>query len=176
MNMKVWVRIICLVLCLTVMIPCVSALGETTKVAAYLLRLREKPSTEAKVLDAFPRGTKVTILRKGDNWTKVRVSGQVGYMMTSLLAYGKKKAAEESKKTSKDDDKKSSVSSGITAYVVKGVRLNLRAEPSTESEILGSYRGGTSVTILKKGKYWCRVEVNGLTGYMGTDYLTTDKE
>ena len=50
---SVWIkRLLCLLLCLAVLLPCASALGETTKVATYLLRLREKPSTSAKVLDA----------------------------------------------------------------------------------------------------------------------------
>ena len=70
MKSKFWIRLVCLILCLTVLLPCVSALAETTKVATYMLRLREKPSTSAKVLDAYPRGTKVTILKKGrrTNW------------------------------------------------------------------------------------------------------------
>ena len=80
-------------LCLTVMIPCVSALGETTKVAAYLLRLREKPSGDSKVLDAYPRGTKVTILKKGSEWTRVKVQGKTGYMQTRYLAYAKSQSS-----------------------------------------------------------------------------------
>ena len=48
MKSKLWVRLICLMLCLAVLLPSVSALAETTKVATYMLRLREKP----EVLDA----------------------------------------------------------------------------------------------------------------------------
>ena len=175
MNRKIWIRIICVALCMAVMLPCVSALGETAKVAAYLLRLREKASTSGKVLDAFPRGTRVTVLKKGDTWTRVRVSGKEGYMMTSYLSIGKKKTEDSGKQKDSGNDKPME-SSGTTAYVVKGVRLNLRAEANASCEILGSYRGGTKVTILKKGKYWSRVEVNGLVGYMGSSYLTTDKD
>ena len=175
MTSKLWVRLICLVLCMTVLLPCVSALAETTKVASYMLRLREKPSTSSKVLDAYPRGTRVTILKKGSEWTKVKVGDKVGYMQTDKLAYAKYKTKEErSSYDSKSTSKKTSVT-GTTAYVVKGVRVNLRDEASNTGDIIASFRGGTKVTILKKGKVWCHVEVKGLIGYMATEFLTGEK-
>ena len=70
MKSKTIIRLLCLVLCLSVLLPCVSALGESGKVAAYLLRLRETASEKGKVLDAYPRGTKVTILKKGSDWVQ----------------------------------------------------------------------------------------------------------
>ena len=175
MTSKLWVRLICLVLCMTVLLPCVSALAETTKVASYMLRLREKPSTSSKVLDAYPRGTRVTILKKGSEWTKVKVGDKVGYMQTDKLAYAKYKTREErSSYDSKSTSKKTAVT-GTTAYVVKGVRVNLRDEASNTGDIIASFRGGTKVTILKKGKIWCHVEVKGLIGYMATEFLTGEK-
>ena len=65
--------------------------------------------------------------------------------------------------------------SGSTAYVQKGIRLNLREKASSSSDILGSFRGGTKVSVLKKGGYWSKVEVDGLTGYMANEYLTSEK-
>ena len=183
MRSKFWIRLICLMLCLAVLLPCVSSLAETTKettkVTAYLLRLREKPSTSAKVLNAYPRGTRVTILKKGDEWTKVKVGSQTGYMMTSMLAYSREKAKAEKEAASlksAKSTKKETASSGDTAYIIKGVRLNLRAEPNNTSDIIASFRGGTKVTVIKKGKHWTLVEVKGLEGYMSTDYLTSEKE
>ena len=164
MSSRFWVRFVCLLLCLTVLLPCVSAMAETTKVTAYLLRLRSAPSIKAKVIDAYPRGTVVTILKKGSEWTKVRVHNKTGYMQTSFLAYGRGGGSSGSE------------SSGTTMYVMKDVRLYLRAEPDSSSEILGTYRGGTAVKVLKKGKYWYRVSVNGLEGFMGKEYLTDVRE
>lgn len=164
MTSRFWVRFLCLLLCLTVLLPCVSAMAETTKVTAYLLRLRASPSAKAKVIDAYPRGTVVTILKKGSEWTKVKVHGKTGYMQTSMLAYSKGSSSSSSDK------------SGKTMYVMKDVRLYLRAEPDSNSEILGTFRGGTAVTVLSRGKYWSRVSVKGLEGYMGNAYLTDVKE
>ena len=179
MTSKTWIRrLLCLLLCLAVLAPCASALGETTKVAAYLLRLRAEPSKSAKVLDAYPRGTVVTILKKGTNWTKVRVHGKEGYMQSDLLAYAKyKKTSSSSSNTSTSSSSKTkvTVSTGDTMYVMKGIRLNLR-EDKNNGPIISSFRGGTPVTILKKGRYWSFVEVKGLQGYMANEYLTDEKE
>ena len=163
MTLRFWIRMLCLLLCLAVLLPCVSAMAETTKVTAYLLRLRAAPSLKARVIDAYPRGTVVTILKKGAEWTRVKVHNKTGYMQTSMLAYSKGSSGSSGK------------ASGSTMYVMKGVRLYLRAEPDSSSEILGTFRGGTAVTVLSKGKYWNKVSVKGLVGYMGNEYLTSVK-
>ena len=181
MTSRIWVRFLCVLLCLTVLLPCVSAMAETTKVTGYLLRLRAEPSAKAKVIDAYPRGTVVTILKKGAEWTKVRVHNKTGYMQTGFLAYSRNRSSSDSESSSKSSSsnsgsKSSGSASGSTMYVMKDVRLYLRAEPDSSSEILGTFRGGTAVTVLSRGKYWYKVSVKGLEGYMGKDYLTDVKE
>jgi len=201
MKVQGRIRLLCLLLCLAVLMPSVSALSETTKVTGYLLRLREEASKDGKVIDAYPRGTKVTILKKGDTWTKVSVKGNTGYMMTCYLAYSKDKPEEEksgdssrksssktssasssksssgssSSASSKANKKEKSSSSGSTMYVEKGVWLNLREAADGSSSIIDSFRGGTKVTVLKKGKHWSKVEIKGIQGYVATDFLTSEK-
>ena len=98
--------------------------------------------------------------------------------MLSECQYRKetKKSTKSSGKTSGGKTDSGSGASGDTAYVMKGVCLNLRAEKNGNSEILGSYRGGTKVTVLKQGRVWSLVEVKGQQGYMATEYLTSEKE
>ena len=115
------------------------------------------------MLDAYPRGTVVTILKKGAEWTRVRVHNKTGYMQTSFLAYSRNSGAS------------SSSDGGDTMYVMKGIRLNLREEASSSSGLVGSYRGGTPVTVLRRGKYWSYVRVKGEVGYMWNDYLVSSK-
>ena len=173
------VRILCLLLCLAVLVPSVSALGETTKVATYLLRLREGPSYSAKVLDAYPRGTRVTILKKGDQWTKVQVHGKTGYMQSDLLSYAKYKGGSKKTTTTaaKTDTGKTTNNtmaaavSGDTARVMDGIRLNLRDAPNSAGEVIACFRGGTVVNIIRKGRYWSYVGVKEYEGYMANEYL-----
>ncbi len=201
MKSTVRIRLLCLLLCLSVLAPCASVQAETTKVTGYLLRLREGASTDSKVIDAYPRGTKVKILKKGDTWTKVSVKDKEGYMMTCYLAYSKDKPEEEkngdtsrksssatssssssgsssgssSSASSKASKNEKSSSSGSTMYIEKGSCVNFREEANSDSAVIDSYRGGTKVTVLKKGKYWSRVEINGVVGYIATEFLTSEK-
>ena len=201
MKANVRIRLLCLLLCLAVLAPCATAQSETTKVTGYLLRLREGASTDSKVIDAYPRGTKVTILKKGDTWTKVSVKDKEGYMMTCYLAYSKDKPEEgknvdtgrksssttssssssitssgsSSSASSTASKNEKSSSSGSTMYIEKGARVNFREEANSDSAVIDSYRGGTKVTVLKKGKYWSRVEINGVVGYIATEFLTSEK-
>lgn len=176
MSARVHIRLLCLLLCFALVLP-VLASGETTKVAAYLLRLREKPSSTSKVIDAYPRGTTVTILQKGSEWTKVRVRTKIGYMKTNMLAYSRTAASAESTKSSAGSTVKKGVKilNGATMYVAKGVSLNLREEPNSSSDIIATFRGGTAVSVLRRGKYWSYVQVKGLNGYMANEYLVSVK-
>lgn len=54
---------------------------------------------------------------------------------------------------------------------VKGGGLNLRETASLEARVLGQYGTGTWVEILEEGDTWCKVQVNGKSGFMMKKYL-----
>ena len=56
--------------------------------------------------------------------------------------------------------------------LVQGGRLNLRESASLTAKVLGQYPTGTLVEIVESGDEWCKVTVNGKTGYMMTKYLS----
>lgn len=116
------------------------------------LNLRQTPSLNAKVLGQFPTGTLVEILEAGDEWHQVEVDGKTGYMMAKFL---------------------NTAESAVTATVKtnSGVGLNLREEPGTDGAIITSVRNGQTVTVLQKGKTWCRVRINEQEGFMATEFL-----
>ena len=117
------------------------------------LNLRETASLTAKVLGQYPTGTLVEIVESGSEWHKVSVGGQQGYMMAKYL----------------------STENGDTAATVRtntGIGLNLREEPSLQGAIITSYKPGTKVTVLQRGKSWSRVKVDSREGFMATQYLS----
>ena len=116
------------------------------------LNLRQTPSLSAKVLGQFPTGTLVEIVEAGEEWHKVEVNGQAGYMMARFLN------TAETETTA-------------TVRTNTGIGLNLREEPDTEGTIITSVKNGETVTVLQKGADWCRVSVNGQEGFMSARYL-----
>ena len=56
-----------------------------------------------------------------------------------------------------------------------GKTVVLRSGPSKSYEVLGSYKVGQPVTVLEYGATWCMVRINGLDGYMMSEFLSTVK-
>lgn len=58
--------------------------------------------------------------------------------------------------------------------VITAGTLNLRADATTESAILGKYGWGTEVEVLGYEGNWAHVNVGGQTGYMYAQYLGSE--
>ena len=141
----------------------------TTNSTAYVktnsrgLNLRAEPN--GNILGSYPRGTKVTVLATTGEWSKVSVDGKTGYMQSRWLS-GKAVSGGSS-----------AVSPAVGTAVVNNPRdtqvLFLRREANVSSESLGYYRNGKTVTLLARQGDWYKVSVDGKTGYMQTQWLST---
>lgn len=54
---------------------------------------------------------------------------------------------------------------------VKGGKLNMRESNSSDSKSLGSFKAGSTVTVLENDGEWCKVQSGKKIGYMMTKYL-----
>ena len=129
-----------------------AATADSALVQGGRLNLRQTASLTAKVLGQYPTGTMVEIIESGNEWCKVTVSGQTGYMLTKYLSRS---------------------SQGITATVKtnSGIGLNLREAPSLSGAIISSVKNGTQVTVLQKSGDWCRVSTGSQEGFAATQFL-----
>ncbi|MBQ9197668.1 MAG: SH3 domain-containing protein [Clostridia bacterium] len=129
------------------------------------LNLRTAPSMSGEIITSFQPGTAVTVLKKGGGWYYVSVAGLKGYMGSQYLS------ASAGKSSSGND------SSPIKSYSSKlfnpngGSIVNFRSGPSLNKSVIAAYPVGTSVTVLSKENNWCKVEINGQTGYVSAYFL-----
>ena len=133
------------------------------------VRLRSGPSVQYSIMATYPVGTPLTVLTVGDIWSKVQIGGRIGYMMNEYIRLGSGAGNTGSG---------SGVTAGsYTAYVVShnGKTVVLRSGPSKQYEVLASYNVGQKVTVNSYGATWCQVTINGLDGYMMTEFLSTVK-
>ena len=125
-----------------------------------VLNLRATASLDAKVLDYYRNGVKVTILSAGDAWHKVQVEdGKIGYMMAKYLKMTNEESAMQP----------------FQAKVINvngGSYVNLRKAGSLSASIIDRIDVGTSVTVTEHGTDWCKVVVDGVEGYMSTWFLS----
>ena len=140
----------------------------TTESTAYIyaangkpVRMRSGPSTDYGVVASYSVGTQVKVLISGADWSKIRVGTRTGYMMSKFLSV--------------TNITPSTPSSSYTAYVTasNGKPVRMRTGAGSNYSVISTYSVGTQVTVLEYGRTWCKIRVNGYTGYMMTKFLTT---
>ncbi|MDR2506344.1 MAG: SH3 domain-containing protein [Oscillospiraceae bacterium] len=134
--------------------------------SGYNLNLRAAPSYDATIIASYKAGTEVVVMQDLGEFKKVSVGFVVGYMASEYLSQGKSSSGSSG-----------GTSGGAigTAYVNNpkaGQRLNLRAKPSTQAEVLGSFLSGTSVVVYENLGGWLSVSINGIRGYVMAKYIS----
>jgi len=127
--------------------------------ATQVLNLRQTASLDAKVLDYYRNGVKVTILSAGDTWHKVQVEdGKIGYMMAKYLKIT-------------DDEMIVKPFQAKVINVNGGSYVNFRKAASLSAGIIDRIDVGSTVTVIEHGVDWCKVIADGVEGYMSTWFL-----
>lgn len=124
--------------------------------ATQVLNLRESASTSSRVLGQFGNGTKVTVLRQGTQWCKVRTGADVvGYMLTRYLTLHDLPGVPV-----------------MTVDHPQRTFVNLRSAPDmTKGAVLRRVPHGAEVTVVAPGDGWLKVEYDGVTGYIVSYFL-----
>lgn len=52
-----------------------------------IVNFRSAPSLSAKVITTYPVGTKITVLEKGTDWSKVQIGDAIGYVSTWFIRF-----------------------------------------------------------------------------------------
>jgi peptidoglycan/xylan/chitin deacetylase (PgdA/CDA1 family)/uncharacterized protein YraI len=138
--------------------------------------VREEPSTNATVLAVLPDGTEVQPLggpTEGDGmyWLKIRSEPNVqGWVAADLLQPPNKGSTYFRPKVTLPENPQWVVAG------TDGAGANLRAQPSTNADILAVLEEGTSVQLLEgpisaEGLWWRKVRAEGKEGWTVASYI-----
>ena len=158
--------LLCAVLALVLLLAMVTTASASCPVSGTVrnpnggsyVNLRDYPAYFGDILARITLGTKVEIVGREGDWYAVRIGCLSGYMNSWFINTSSKAPAQ-------------SASGKAVVRTYNGGRLNLRSYASTWANILGVYACGTPVTVLDYEPTWCKVKVDGKTGYMKTEYL-----
>jgi len=133
------------------------------------VNLRQTASTTSAVVTTIPHGESVEIITNDGSWCQARYGSNQGYIMCSFLRFG-----QGGQDNSESNPTMPELGSGKVEAIVKtaATSLNLRAQASTQSAVLGSIPRGESVIVTSRGSDWCAVRYGGLNGYVMTQYLS----
>lgn len=138
---------------------------ESNQVVANIdsyLNIRTEASEDADVVGKFYTGNVGTIVEKGDEWSLVSSGNAYGYVNNDYLLFG--------------DDAESYIENNCDQVAkVTAETLNVRAEESTDSEVVKLSDEGDILTILGKEDGWIKVAATDeQVGYVASDYVYID--
>lgn len=154
----------------------------TTLYASDNVNIRLQPSTDAGILGSLAPGDQVTVVGETSSWFKVNVNGNVGYISKAFLVNTPTSQSEttadqteapvsDSTKTNAELNSYIDYGTGYQYYATTDV--NLRAQPGTDSSIVGGLANGQAVTVIGETDNWFVVSVNGTTGYVSKSYISS---
>ena len=118
-----------------------------TIVTADVLNVREKPTTESKVVEKVKNGEALKVINTEDGWSKIELNGKEVFVSSEFT---------------KD------------IYHVTADLLNVRSESNTESKILGRLKKDDVIESTKQVKDgWLQFEYKGKTAYVNVSFLSS---
>lgn len=137
------------------------------------LNIRQRAHKNAEVVGTLKKDDEVTIVENTDDfWVKIKAGTQTGYVAKQYL---KEKSAAENRKPSEHG---AQTNGGETeVYYVQVDQLNLRARPSTESDVLAKLSRNDRVELVPgtENGDWVKVKIANKTGYVSKTYLGREK-
>ncbi len=144
-----------------------SGTSATVETASGGLNLRDRPSSNAKVLLSIPRGTRLTIESRENGWNKTSYQGMSGYVMEKFLRF------DGASQPNVPPVAPSAPPSNAQTATVRtgGGSLNVREEASDTATVVTSIANGTQITLLQYGEAWSYVRYQNIIGYVATRFI-----
>lgn len=141
--------------------------------AKEVTNLREAATIKSNIVATLKNGETAIRVGTGTNgWSKLQYNGQTVYAITSYLTTDMSYEAPE---TSSQDIVSGNTFTSKNDSVTAKEEVNLRALPTTDSEIIGKLVSGEFLertAVSDKG--WSRLNYNGQTVYAVTSYLSNE--
>ncbi len=168
--------------------PSAAPQGKTMYTNASWLNVRSAPNTGGQIVGQLPYGSQVTVLgTEANGWHKISYNGMIAYVSGQYVqannpsgvsqtpqSTGQNQTEEpqqQSQQTQQQQTQQpqgSQTQSKTTTVVVSG-SLNIRNEPNTSCDVIGSLHNGDKVTYTEDKNGWLRI-TSPKTGYISRQY------
>ncbi len=171
-------------LCICLLLCHMSALAAAEATTTARVNLRARAALDAAVLKTVKANTAVDIIEFDPNgWSKVRAGKQEGYMKSEFLHTIQTPLATETSVTTKPADAvplaqtvAEPIASTALTTLRTAKRVNFRAAPELTAKVLKTINAGVSITVETYDPLgWSLVVLDGVTGYIKSEYLTDSK-
>ena len=123
------------------------------------VNFRTGPSTSYSSITVISKGSSIEVLSTSGNWVNAKYNGKTGYIYKDYVSNSTSNS--ETTQTKK--------------YVNTTAGLNVRTGPSTSYAKIATLSYGQSVNVLSTSNGWSKINYNGSTGYVSSQYLQSTK-
>ena len=123
------------------------------------LNIRQEASTDSEVVGILTNHNACELLEDAGEWYKVTSGKVTGYVNKQYLVTG-----DEAEAIAEQEIK--------TVATVNTETLNVRAEKSTEAEVLSQVGNSEAFTVNSVADGWVEISVDDSVGYISQDYVT----
>ena len=123
------------------------------------LNIRQEASTDSEVIGILTNHNACELLEDAGDWYKVTSGKVTGYVSKQYLVIG-----DEAEAIAEQEIK--------TVATVNTETLNVRAEKSTEAEVLSQVGNSEAFTVNSVADSWVEISVDDSVGYISQDYVT----
>ena len=125
------------------------------------VNFRTGPSTSYSSITVISKGSSIEVLSTSGNWVNAKYNGKTGYIYKDYVSNSTSTSNSETTQTTK--------------YVNTTAGLNVRTGPSTSYTKIATLSYGQSVNVLSTSNGWSKINYNGSTGYVSSQYLQSTK-
>ena len=138
--------------------------------ASTSLNMREAPESDADIVTRIPSGKQVKVLSCDAEWSRVQYGIYTGYVATRYLTFIDGQTPEPSA-TPEPGATATPEPPSREAIVNTTTRLNMRAEPDMDGDIVIKIPARATVKVIGTVSEWSKIVYGGKTGYVMTRYL-----
>ena len=140
------------------------------------LNLRAETNSDSDILAQVPNGTKLRVLAKEEDWTRVGYDAEVGYLMSQYLDFweGTTADVEDTTFIPSGEDEESDPVKAVIMPTRKNGAIPMYKEPNTHAKEIMTLGAKREVWVLSvdEDSGWARVRYGDKEGYMEDKYLS----
>lgn len=147
-----------------------------TVITTDKVNVRASDSENADRIGQVEAGASLTRYETRDNgWSKIDYNGQEGYIKSEYLQVqgtNEEPQPEQPADTEQPAETEQSDSNTYTGKITAKESVRVRASANESGDVLGMvYQGETYNLIMEQADGWCKIDYNGKTGYVKSDYV-----
>ena len=143
--------------------------GQVVNVSTNL-RVRSAADTSSSVLGYLVNGENVKITGEKGSWYKIDFKGKSGYVHKDYIKIVSSTTESKPNTSVGNNNSETSINKMGQVYNIS-TNLRVRAEANSNSSVLGYLMNGSKVKLTGKSGEWYKINFNGKTGYVHSDYI-----